>query len=454
VQKQPAPISVVSASEPLSGVCPAASLSASSLSAASTASTQAILIADCADAASDRRALGLKSRMVDHKWCCVRCTIVLSDGKSSLNYEVPLEFVKDLLDSGFGQENHCFVVPDNFGNPEVVMHVLGNVDLIQHVTSYIFRANFLPEGVSGSCVAVGLLVQSWSKDVGEELIFDSDLLEFEILDRCATHCIVGLPEVVKDGHLGDDTILDYRCTRHSASQCHSIRSGQFFRLMHGMWTDGELVDWYAAYLSDTISAACHVRMERSFFFTKLETDLRTSHPTNWAAIAKYTTAEAFYSRVMYPVFLENHFYLAVFDTPSATRASGRLIILDPYSKYSLTVSSCLQKWLQHRGFQSSLCNLPGGDQGDNITECGIYCLANIEEVLQLPPFFDIESWEKSKAAVRSVEDCVCLRQKIAGVLREHSIRWIQKGSAIEFCENDDSVAYRSQVTCDCVTCDV
>ena len=99
-----------------------------------------------------------------------------------------------------------------------------------------------------------------------------------------------------------------------------------------------------------------------------------------------------------------------------------------------------------------------------MTELGIDGLANIEEVLQLPPFFNIESWKTSKAAVRSAEDCVCLRQKIAGVLREHSIRWIQKGSAIEFRENDSTVAEaaahdnrydaRSQVTCDCVTCDV
>lgn len=412
------------------------------------------MIADDAPAAADRRALEhLKSRMVTCKWCCVRCTIVLSDGKSSLNYEVPLGFVKDFLDPAFWLDSPCFVAPDNCGNPEVVMHVLEKVDLIHRVTSCIFLAKFLPEGVSGSCVAVGLLVQSWSEDVGEELIFDFDGLEFEILDRCATHCIVGLPEVVKDGHLGYDPILYYKFTRHSASMW-LIRSGQFFRLMHGMWIDGELMDWYAAYLSDTISAACHVRMERSSFFAKLETEVRTSDPTNWAAVAKFTTAETCYSRVMYPAFHENHFYLAVFDTPSAIGATGRLIILDPYSIYSPTVSLCLQKWLQHRGFQCSLFNLPGGDQGDNVTECGIYCLANIEAVLQLPPFFDIESWKESKAAVRSVEDCVCLRQKIAGVLREHSIRWIQKGSAIEFCENDDSVAYRSQVTCDCVTCDV
>jgi len=70
-------------------------------------------------------------------------------------------------------------------------------------------------------------------------------------------------------------------------------------------------------------------------------------PTQMRGKPSARTAETFYSRVFYPSFLDSHFHLAVFVTLSKARATGRLMTSDPYSKYSHTVSSWHQNWLEH-----------------------------------------------------------------------------------------------------------
>ena len=107
------------------------------------------------------------------------------------------------------------------------------------------------------------------------------------------------------------------------------------------------------------------------------------------------------------------------------------MVLDPLCKFDERVTSFHREWLQHRGWKFSQVNLQGGIQGDNETECGIFLLANIEALLKLPPFFSLGNWRASTAAWRSVADCLLFREQISGVLRQHSIRWLNNGSAIE-----------------------
>ena len=234
-----------------------------------------------------------KQQIVALKWLCVRCTIVISDGRSSKHYDFPHALVDELMKStsyeGEGQQkpNKCFVAKDALGNPEVCVYVLGNpavippnsdifsIALAQGRSSQFAHAmsgivsKHLPDGVSGTCVAFGLLVKRWTEqETRAPLIFAQDL-EFKSIDSCVSHCIVGMPLdcivetplKVKDGRgepdmeLTDgrdvlDSILEY----HSHSSVCDVSAGNFYRLLHGLWTDGDLVDWYTAYLSREIQS--------------------------------------------------------------------------------------------------------------------------------------------------------------------------------------------------------
>jgi hypothetical protein len=114
------------------------------------------------------------------------------------------------------------------------------------------------------------------------------------------------------------------------------------------------------------------------------------------------------------------------------------MVLDPLCKFDERVASYHGDWLRQRGWNFSQANLQGGIQGSNETECGIFLLANVEALLRLPPFFSLGDWQTSTSALRSVADCKHLREEIGAVLRQHSIRWLALGSAIQMHEDGNS----------------
>jgi hypothetical protein len=366
----------------------------------------------------------------------------MTNGRMSQHYDFPTARVNELLtasssDDG-AQPNKLFVVPDAQGNPDVLMYVLGTAEAVGRVTSRISASNAWPAAAE-SCVAFGLRVQRWnSADRCEDRLVNQTAAAVTIVDRCVSHCIVGLPSQVKKGEDAIDPILTYTCAHHSDRLTHSLNAGAFYRLLHGMWISSEVVDWYAACLRATAvqSAALRclpIRTERTNFFWKLDMELRVGGERRFDKVANFTCSEALYSRVLYPSFYENHFYLAVFDVPrEPDSASGRLMILDPIPLFASDVVKHYREWLTHRGYaQTSIVLVHGGIQGKNETECGIFCLSNMEAMLQLPHMFSLEAYRSSAAATLTVKDCARLRTTISSVLREHCIRWLKAGIAIE-----------------------
>jgi len=265
--------------------------------------------------------------------------------------------------------------------------------------------------------------------------------KFCSIDLVTTHSLCGLPPERPADAIGkavNDTILEYV---RSPTDVGTIRASDLYRLMYGGWISGQLIDFYACILQNAAvsnGAPCYpVRVESHTFFQKLHAEIELKKPDYHAELARYTRKESYYARVAYPCFLDSHWYLCVFDVPqpNGPRENGRLIILDPLKIFAPEVTNHTLGWLDHRGFKNlSVAFLVSGKQGENSTECGIFLLASLQDILQLPQFFDVKRLNSS----RSVADCKEFRKQIAHSLREHIIRWLRDGTPIALNEDRKS----------------
>jgi hypothetical protein len=154
--------------------------------------------------------------------------------------------------------------------------------------------------------------------------------------------------------------------------------------------------------------------------------------TKWERIDKFIKpSETKSTRFCFPCFMDYHFTLTLFDVPPQDgRKSGRLCFIDSLEYYRQEISNAFHGFYSYRKFKNlSICNIRGGMQGKNMTECGIFCMQNMEAALATKPFFDLGEWTSS-ANDRSLEGCETARIHYSSLLREFSIRWMRSGTPV------------------------
>jgi hypothetical protein len=132
---------------------------------------------------------------------------------------------------------------------------------------------------------------------------------------------------------------------------------------------------------------------------------------SWENISKYAQNESLFCRVIYPCFFDRHFTLVALDCASSASRPARITFVDPLKIFHPKITSVFHQWLKYRNINNfSTCQVDGGIQGDNVTECGIFLLQNMEAMLDANLFFSVDQWQ-SNSKKRTVDLCIAARKK-------------------------------------------
>jgi hypothetical protein len=205
---------------------------------------------------------------------------------------------------------------------------------------------------------------------------------------------------------------------------YKVFCDDFWRLMtYGRWVDSNVINWYSHFLSLN-EAKSDFRFLMTDFCDKLMlTVSECADKPRWEKAHKYIQSKERFSRFCFPCYFDHHWILTLFDFPNDR--PGRLCFIDSLQLFLPELQSAFQGYFRFRKFENvSVCLLRGGKQEKNGTECGIFCMQNMDAVLKTEPFFDLSTWN-SAADQRSLRGCMDARQKYASILREHSIQWMR-----------------------------
>lgn len=202
----------------------------------------------------------------------------------------------------------------------------------------------------------------------------------------------------------------------------------FVRLLDGRWLSDRLINWHVVYLYE----AAHKRgihVETTYFASKLLSECSstgnlfcvtisltsylqsgTIKEDSWLHISKYAKGNVkCFRRVIYPVVYACHFSAVVLDIAGHRRP--RVLFIDPLQIYDSKVRSSFVQWFNYQNIGDfSTCNIHGGIQGDNATECGVFLLQNLDILLEEDEFFSIQQWA-TQSETRTVETCRSARKK-------------------------------------------
>ena len=370
-----------------------------------------------------------------------QCRVVISDGHSAVHRDFTdkseelFQYCCVTLDQ---KQRRCCVSSDSTGKTVVMFVLRSTLLLTEHFQD-------LP---ADSRVSV----------LGFQFTGNLALSQYDRVSPISTHCIVGLPADISltaangDGH----TILEYH-PFPDRSATTKVLCGDFWRLLSfGRWVSCRVIHWYARLLSAT-NPKFGFRVEKSCVCKSLlaavkasegkccvslhcsahDTHLSHTHTgdegdVNWTNAEQMCPSELDFSRVVYLCFLDSHWTLAVFDVPNGRH--GRMVVVDSLDIFDSRISAAFAKWFEHRGFAKvSFSSLRGGIQGDNITECGIFCMQNLDALFRIPVFFKVGDWQAA-ADQRTLEGCQIARDKYAAALREHSIQWLLTATAVPLAE--------------------
>ena len=369
---------------------------------------------------------------------CRKATIVMSDRCSSSIHVVPDTDIKDLFAWCLTAESKWFFAQDMFPKQFILMCIPA-----RNITHY--KPGVGLDMHEGTCVGFhvsgGLGFESYPC-----LNLDSFSITAEESDVMTTHVSVGLPECRPMECYSSDTVVQQYRSLRNPKVVHNLTAGDVSRLIHGQWITEGVINWFGCYFHEqrdrpeVYSTKCvSSRTHGSFFFAKITQCLHERG--DLAKLFKWTEPEFIYDRMVYPTFVANHWTLAVFDVPkecnrddpcltSIKEMNGRLLLIDPKKTFDSVIRENYMKWLHFRGYEHhSLVHTDGGIQGDNIMECGVFCLQNMELLYEWEPFFDIKKW-RAMSSNRKIEHCVVDRQRYAAIVREHIVRWLKAGEPI------------------------
>ena len=106
-------------------------------------------------------------------------------------------------------------------------------------------------------------------------------------------------------------------------------------------------------------------------------------------------------RIIYPSYFEKHFTVVVLDTPGDSKRVPRALFLDPLQEFREEVTSTFVSYFKQRKCDDfSTIHVHGGDQGNNMTECGIFAMMNCQILLTEQIFFSLQDW-KAKSLQRN-----------------------------------------------------
>jgi Ulp1 protease family, C-terminal catalytic domain len=135
-------------------------------------------------------------------------------------------------------------------------------------------------------------------------------------------------------------------------------------------------------------------------------------------------------RIIYPSYFEKHFTVVVLDTPGDSKRVPRAVFLDPLQEFREEVTNAFVSYFKQTKCDNfSISHVHGGDQGNNMTECGIFAMMNCQILLTEQTFFPLQEW-KAKSLQRKCDAAIAARVEYAALLREHVIQYICAGSAV------------------------
>lgn len=144
---------------------------------------------------------------------------------------------------------------------------------------------------------------------------------------------------------------------------------------------------------------------------------------NWKKLIKKPLQHQDYKRLIYPTIWEGHFTHVVLDLPVTGRV-GRAVFLDPMQEYHPHITNAFSSWFKFRNLlDMSWIHVHGGIQKDNVTECGIFALLNLDVLLKTKTFFTLADW-KQDSVKRDVSKCFSARIEYAAIMRQHIIQYI------------------------------
>ena len=283
------------------------------------------------------------------------------------------ENIEELFQFCCNDQNHskCYVSSDSTGK-NVVMFMLSS--------TAAFTEQF-PDLPADSRVTV----------LGFQFTGDLALSVYARSTPLHTHCIVGLPaNVARTVENGEQHMILLYHPSPDKNATTKVLCGDFWRLLSfGRWIPINIINWYANLLSATKKES-GFRIEDSKVCTSLLEAVKAAGDEgdcDWARAEALVASETLHHRVVYLCFLDSHWTLTVFDVANVNR-HGRLVVIDSLDIYDQRIMAGFTQFLKHRGFKRvSFSPLNGGQQSANSTECGIFCLQNLDVMFETPLFF-------------------------------------------------------------------
>jgi hypothetical protein len=334
------------------------------------------------------------------------------------------------------------------GCNSVVIPTSGGTRLVQYCLEYNDRFKWFTSGsTSSSKVLMGVCKTGLSHAVlvcltGDKIMSDSCVtcVGFETtsldtvgehltqaatrLTQTATHCIVGLPPVIRDVDVENEANLENVLEYTSDCGTCLVKSAQFWMLATPrQWVPGHIVDWYGSFLSVN-----HPQSDVKVFTT----DFFNIGQRPGDEQKKIGRLDRFLAgcraRNCFPCYFEKHFTLVTWEAP--TERLGRVCFMDSLDLFAEDITRRFQDLFERKHKKIASCLLNGGSQvEDPPTECAIFCMQNMEAFMKSKPFFKAQEWE-SAARQRTPATCKDSRNKYAALLREKSVQYLLCGTPV------------------------
>ena len=295
------------------------------------------------------------------------------------------------------------------------------------ISSYGFReimGDYFDFEENFSITGVGFLLSRALSTV------ERQCLRYERKQAISTFCIVGLPYFDASWFSCLDSDLEHilcYSTANLENSVHKVLNIDFLRLLTpGRWIDSAIVNWYGRLLSQ--SCLPDVKFMPCDICDKLLAGLDVED--GMSAIDKYHGPFE-EGRYVYPCFQTKHFTLSVLDV---SKSRSRLASIDSLGWHDGHIRDAWEKFCQHRNLSKlSIYVLNGGQQGDNETECGVFCLINMELIVKQALFFDIKRWNAA-ASLRNClpkGTCQVARNRYASLLRHQCLEWFRGKNEVQ-----------------------
>jgi hypothetical protein len=250
--------------------------------------------------------------------------------------------------------------------------------------------------------------------------------DFKKISQTATNCIVGLPLVIDSGEkVESEIILEYL----SGTDLATVPSVAFSRLKtHGKWVSSEVISWYACCLSQKTSIT-NCRIHAAEFGRIMFHG--TVPDTTKEKLKTIVRLDDGLHRACFPCMTNAHWTLTSFER--SPNGSGRLCFIDSLDIFEDDIREKFQEFFSDREVGKCeklyLCQLGGGLQKNNITECGIFCMQNMDAIIHMKPFFKSSTWD-SAANQRTLDGCKHARNYYASRLRQHCVLFFRHGTPV------------------------